>query len=158
LEVAGSGVFPAQDGLCDNPLIWDVTMTYANGVTLDYTSDGDRNQHGIRFEGSEGWVYVNRSAFDAQPKSLLDEKIGPDEIRLPVSTNHQRNWIDCIKTRGRTIANIDVAVRSDTLCHLSDIAIRLGRKLRWDPEKEEFVNDPEANRRLKRAMRSPWHL
>ncbi len=158
VEVAGSGVFPAQDGLCDNPLIWDVTMTYANGVTLEYTSDGDRNQHGIRFEGSEGWVYVNRSAFDAQPKSLLDERTGPEGIHLPVSTNHQRNWIDSIKTRRPTVANIDVAVRSDTLCHLSDIAIRLGRKLRWDPAKEEFVNDPEANRRLKRAMRSPWHL
>lgn len=158
VEVAGSGVFPAQDGLCDNALIWDVTMTYANGVTLDYTSDGDRNQHGIRFEGSEGWVYVNRSAFDAQPKSLLDEKTRAEGIHLPVSTNHQRNWIDSIKTRRPTVANIDVAVRSDTLCHLSDIAVRLGRKLRWDPEKEEFVNDPEANHRLKRAMRSPWHL
>ena len=158
IEIAGSGVFPASDGLCDNPLMWDVTMRYANGVTLDYTSDGDRNKHGIRFEGTEGWVYVNRGEFDAQPKSLLEEKIRPDEIHLPVSTNHQRNWIDCIKTRASTIANIDVAVRSDSLCHLSDIALRLGRKLRWDPEKEEFVDDPEANRWLKRGMRSPWHL
>jgi predicted dehydrogenase len=158
VEVIGSAVFPAQDGICDNALIWDVTLTYANGVRLEYTSDGDRNKHGIRFEGPKSWVYVNRGEFDAQPKSLLDEKLGPNEIHLPVSTNHQRNWIDCIKTRGQTVANIDVAVRSDTLCHLSDIAVRLGRKLRWNPEKEEFVNDPEANRRLKRAMRSPWHL
>jgi hypothetical protein len=138
--------------------MWDVTLTYANGVTLEYTSDGDRNQHGIRFEGPEGWVYVNRGEFDAHPKSLLDEGIGPNEIHLPVSTNHQRDWVNGIKTRQPTVANIDVAVRSDTLCHLSDIAVRLGRKLRWDPTKEEFVNDPEANRRLKRSMRSPWHL
>jgi predicted dehydrogenase len=158
VEITGSGVFPSQDGLCDNALIWDVTMTYRNGVKLEYTSDGDRNKHGIRFEGSNGWVYVNRSEFDAQPKSLLDEKTGPDEVHLRASTNHQRNWIDCIKTRAQTVSNIDVAVRSDTLCHLSDIAVRLGRKLRWDPEHEEFVNDPEANRRLRRAMRSPWHL
>jgi hypothetical protein len=151
-------VFPADDGLCDNALMWDVTLTYANGVTLEYTSDGDRNRHGIRFEGPDGWVHVNRSEFDAHPKSLLEETIGPDEIHLPASTNHQRNWIDCIRTRRPTVANIDVAVRSDTLCHLSDIAVRLGRKLRWDPAREEFVNDPEANRRLQRALRSPWHL
>jgi predicted dehydrogenase len=158
VQISGSGVFPSQDGLCDNVLMWDVTLRYANGVTLDYTSDGDRNKHGIRFEGPDGWVYVNRSEFDAYPKSLLEEKIGPDEIHLPASTNHQRNWVDGIKSRRPTVANIDVAVRSDTLCHLSDIAIRLNRKLQWDPVQEEFVNDPEANRRLRRSMRGPWHL
>lgn len=158
VEVVGSAVFPGDDGLCDNALIWDVTLRYANGVTLEYTSDGDRNAHGIRFEGTDGWVYVNRGAFDAHPKSLLEERIGPNEIHLPVSTNHQRDWIDGVKTRGATVANIEVAVRSDTLCHLSDIAVRLGRRLRWDPDQERFIGDDEANRRLKRAMRSPWHL
>ena len=158
IEVEGSAVFPTNDGLCNNPLMWDVTLTYANGVKLDFTSDGDRNKHGIRFEGPEGWVYVNRQELDAHPKWLLNDNVGPDEIHLPASTNHQRNWVDCIKTRGQTVANIDVAVRSDTLCHLSDIAFRLGRKVHWDPDREQFVNDPEANRRLQRAMRNPWHL
>lgn len=158
VEVEGSGVFPSDDGLCDNALSWDVDHQYANGVRMNFTSDGGKNPHGIRFEGTEGWVYVNREAFDANPKSLLQEKIGPDEIRLPASTHHQRNLLDCIRTRGRTVSPIDVAVRSDTVCHLSDIAMRLGRKLRWDPEKETFVGDEGANQMLKRAMRSPWHL
>jgi len=69
-----------------------------------------------------------------------------------------RNLLDCVKSRAKTICPIDVAVLADTLCHISDIAIRLEQKLRWDPEKEHFVNNETANRRLVRSMRSPWRL
>lgn len=158
VEVEGSAVFPANDGLCDAALNWDVTLKYENGVRLHYTSDGGPNRHGILFEGSDGAVFVNRTEFDANPKSLLKERIGEKEIHLPVSTNHQRNLIDCVKSRAQTVCPIDVAIRSDTICHLSDIAVRLGRKLKWDPQREQFPNDPEANRMLKRCMRSPWRL
>jgi hypothetical protein len=133
-------------------------MKFGNGVVVHFTSDGGPNEHGIRFEGTTGWVHVDREKFKAEPASLLREKIGPAEIHLPVSTNHQRNLIDCVKTRRQPICNIDVAVRSDTICHLTSLAARLGRKLKWDPKKEEFVKDPEANARLSRAMRAPWHL
>ncbi|MFH1882640.1 MAG: hypothetical protein ABIL62_08025 [Planctomycetota bacterium] len=108
--------------------------------------------------GSMGWVFVCRNLIEAHPKSLLTSIIGPDEIRLPRSNNHRRNFIDCVKTRQKTICPIETAVRSDTICHLDDIAIRLGRKLKWDPEREEFINDEQANRMLTRPMRSPWHL
>lgn len=158
VEVEGSGVFPGNDGLCDNALSWDVQLLYANSVRMHYTSDGLMNKHGILFEGSNGWVFVNRDEFNTQPKSLLQEKIGPNEIHLPESNLHQRNWVGSIKSRKPAICNIDVAVRSESVCHISDIAMRVGRKLKWDPEKEEFVGDAEANRRLIRAMRSPWHL
>jgi predicted dehydrogenase len=158
VEIEGSGVFPSNDGVCDNPLNWDVRMKYANGVSMHFTSDGGPNTHGIRFEGTQGWVHVDRSRIVAEPASLLQEKIGSGEIHLPVSTNHQRNLIDSVKSRKDPICNIDVAVRSDTVCHLGWIALHLGRKLRWDPAKERFVNDAEASARLTRVMRAPWHL
>ncbi len=158
VEIEGSGLFPSDDGLCDNALNWDVRLKYANGVRVHFTSDTLMNPHGIRFEGTEGWVYVNRSQFDAEPKSLLKETIRPNEIHLPVSTHHQRNFVDSVKTRQPSICNIDVAVRSDAVCTISDIAMRLGRPLKWDPVKEEFVGDVEASMRQRRAMRSPWHL
>jgi predicted dehydrogenase len=158
VEVEGTGVFPTDDGLCDNALSWDVRLRYGSGVLLDFTSDGGRNAHGIRFEGPEGWVYVRRGFIDAQPKSLLRAAIRPEQVHLPVSEHHQRDFADAVRTRRRTVSPIEVAVRSDTVCHLSDIAMRLGRKLRWDPEREEFPGDPEANRMLSRALRAPWHL
>ncbi len=158
VEVEGTGVFPTDDGLCDNALSWEVSLRYRSGVVMDFTSDGGRNAHGIRFEGTEGWVHVARGSIDAEPKRLLQVSPKAGEVRLPVSDHHQKNFVDCVRSRGRTISPIEVAVRSDTVCHLSDIAMRLGRKLRWDPDREEFPGDPEANRFLSRAMREPWHL
>ena len=113
---------------------------------------------GILFKGTEGWVFVNRSKLDAHPKSLLRLEFGANAIRLPESSSHHRNFLDAIRTGKTTVCPIDTAVRSNTICQLDDIAIRLNRKLRWNPEKEEFVNDDEANRLLARSMRSPWHL
>ena len=161
VEVEGSAQFPYDDALCDNPLSWDTRMKYANGVELVYTGDGPGFtgvRHGITFEGPDGWVWVNRGAIDAEPKSLLAEPIGPNEIHLPVSTFHQGNFIECVRSRERTICNIDVAVRSDTVCQLAWCAFQLQRTLRWDPDHELFVDDPDANQRLTRPLRAPWHL
>ena len=158
VEIEASGVFPADDGLCNNPLNWDATLKYANGVTMSFTSDGLINQHGVRFEGDKGWIHVDRSQITSEPASILQEKIGPDEIHVHASDNQQADLIEAVKTRGRTVSNIEVAVKSDITCHLTYIAVCMGRKLRWNPDKEEFVNDPEANARLTRVMRSPWHL
>lgn len=156
VEIEGSGVFPTN-GLCDCAVTWDVNLTYANGVVMNFT-DSTKNKQGVLFEGADGWVYVKRGKIDAHSKSLLSETIGPNEIHLPVSNNHKRNLVDCIKAGTKPVAPIEAAVRSDAICHLSDIAIRLGRKLKWDAEKERFTNDDEANRMLRRPMRSPWHL
>ncbi len=158
VEVKAAGVFPTNDAICDNALNWDAQLRYANGLVMDFTSDGGRNRHGITFEGSEGWVYVNRETIEAKPASLLKEVLRPDERHLPVSTQHQQNLLDCVRTRAQPVSNIEVAVRSDTLCHLTDIAMRLGRPVQWDPKKEQFVNDPQATRRITRAMRAPWRL
>jgi predicted dehydrogenase len=158
VEVEGSGVFPANDSLCDNPLNWDISMKYPSGVYLHLTSDAGPNRHGVRFEGDKGWIHVDRGQITAEPASILQERIGPGEIRLHASLHQQRDLIEAVKTRGRTVSNIEAAVKSDITCHLGYIAVCLGRKLKWDPDREEFVNDTEANARMSRFMRSPWHL
>ena len=159
-EVIGTAVWPHDDALCDNPTSWDVNYQYANGVKLHYTGSGsgfEGVRHGITFEGPEGWVFVNRGVIEAEPKSLLQSKIGPNEIHLPVSELHEKNFIDCVKSRGRTICPVEVAVRSDTVCQLAWITFKLqNRKLIWDPGMETFPPDADATRLMKRALRSPW--
>jgi len=156
VEVEGTGEFPA-DGMCDCATKWNILCKYANGVTMDF-ADNTQNDQGVRFEGAEGWVHVRRGFIDAHPKALLRTTFGPDEPRVYESNSHVGNFVDCVRTRRKTVCPIETAVRSDTICQLSDIAMRLDRKLRWDPDAERFLDDPEANRKLARAMRSPWHL
>jgi predicted dehydrogenase len=161
VEVEGSATFPYDDALCDNPLSWSTRMKYGNGVDLIFTGDGPGFtgvRHGITFEGTDRWVWVNRGAIEAEPKSLLEDPLGPDDIRLPVSNFHQGNFIECVRSRQATISNIDVAVRSDTVCQLAWCAFQLRRKLRWDPQEEVFVNDPDANQRLIRPLHAPGRL
>ena len=110
------------------------------------------------FLGTEGWVHVDRSRMDAEPKSLLTAKAGPDEVHLFKSDNHHVNFVDAVKGRTKPAAPIEIAVCSDILCNLEQIAIKLKRKLCWDPAREVFVNDDEANRMLDRPMRAPWKL
>ena len=167
VEIEGTGAIPA-DGLADTVTEWEVEHTYANGVKMIHATRriaakrakqfAVRNGLGILFIGTEGWFLVGRGYLQAEPRSLLTATIGPDEIHLPRSNNHRRNFIECVKSRQRTMCPVETAVRSDTICHMDDIAIRLGRKLRWDPQKEEFINDDQANRMLTRPLRSPWHL
>ena len=116
------------------------------------------DSHGTAFEGSDGWVHVDRAGINANPKELLATEFGPNDVRLPESGNHVRNLLDCVKTRSKPVAHIDDAVQGDIICQISDIAIRLEQKLKWDAKKEQFVDNDAANRRLKRAMRAPWKL
>lgn len=158
LEVEGRGKRNAS-GLHDVFYDVHVDFTYAGGVMLELRSGGN----GVRFEGSEGWVYVDRSKLDADPKSLLTARIGPDEIHLAPESGggtHMGIWLDCIRSRNPKGINVPVEIghRSATVCHLANIAMELGRKLKWDPADEKFPDDDEANRHLWRPMREPWRL
>jgi hypothetical protein len=113
---------------------------------------------GIIWYGEDGWVYVKRGRLEAEPESILDERIGPNEIKLYESRDHQRNFLDCVKSRKLTITPVEIAHRSISVGLLGEIAMLLGRKLKWNPEQERFLNDEQANRMLSRPMRSPWHL
>ncbi len=152
VEVEGKAEYPS-DGLFNTAEHVELEYTYANGVKLLVNK-----QRGKTFEGTEGWIAVSRDGIDAHPKSILKSVIRPDEIHLYDSKDHYLNFIDCIKRRKNPICDVEVGHRSATVCHIGNIAMRLGRKLRWDPAAEQFVNDEEANRLLSRPMRSPWHL
>ena len=88
----------------------------------------------------------------------MQEKIGPDEIHLYESRDHAANFVECVRSRRPTVAPVEVAVLSDTITQLSMIAIRTGRKIRWDPRRETISNDSGASQLLTRALRAPWHL
>ena len=156
VEIQAQTEYP-KDGPWDVHGDFSIEYTYANGVKVICT-DNKKNKQGVLFEGTEGWVYVKRGQIDAQPKSLLTSTIGPDEIRLYKSNNHKANWLECIKSRAETIAPAEIGHRSCTVCLLGEIAMRLGRKLKWDPDTEQFIGDDAANRMLWRPMRSPWRL
>ncbi len=156
VEILGKAEFP-KDGLWDVHGDFHIEYTYANGVKV-ICADNKENKQGVLFEGSDGWVYVRRGFIDANPKSLLTSTIKPDEVQLYKSNNHKGNLIECIKSRKQTIAPAEVAHRSCSVCLLGDIAMHLGRRLKWDPVNEQFDNDDEANRMLSKPMRSPWHF
>jgi hypothetical protein len=111
--------------------------------------------HGTTFFGTKGWINVNRQALYASTKSLQSASVKPTEVRLIEAQSHARNFVDCIKSRKPTISRLESAIRSDTI---SDLAIRLGRAIAWDPRKEQILNDAEASKLLNRAMRGPWKL
>jgi len=166
VTLEGRGTFP-RDGFCDTATEWRILMKYDSGVTLDYAggpqpaewfSRYGKDAHGVGFEGTDGWVHVNRGRITASDKKLLETPFGPGDVGLGRNSNHVRNFLDCVKSRRKTVSHIDSAVQADILCQLSDIAIRTERKIAWNPVKEEIIGDEEASRRLRRSMRSPWHL
>lgn len=119
----------------------------------------NKEKMGVRFEGTEGWVTADRGRHDASDKKILDSKIGESEIHLYKSDDHFRNFIDGMLTRKECVAPCETAHRSITICHLGNIAMRLGREsLKWNPEKEEIEGDAEAAKMLSREYRAPWKL
>jgi hypothetical protein len=101
---------------------------------------------------------VDRGGIYASDEKLLEIKLKPGEIHLYRSDHHYKNFVDCVKSRARTVSTVEAAVQSEIISHLSDICIRMGRKIKWDPEKEEIIGDEIASRMLNRALRSPWRL
>jgi myo-inositol 2-dehydrogenase/D-chiro-inositol 1-dehydrogenase len=156
VEIEGQTEYP-KDGLWDVHGPFRIEYTYASGVKVICADEG-KVKSGVTFEGDQGWVWVTRGQIDAQPKSLLTSTIGPNEIHLYKSNNHKGNFLDCIKSRAETIAPVEIAHRSCTVCLLGDIAMHLGQKLKWDPDREVFTNSDQANRMIARTMRSPWRL
>jgi predicted dehydrogenase len=153
--VNAKGEFPS-DELWNTATEYYFEAIYRNGVKLIVAN---RFRSGVTFEGTEGWAWADRGIHDANPKSILQSKIGPHEIHLYESRDHYRNFIDCVISRKEPVAPVETAHRSITICHLGNIAMRLGRKsLKWDPDKEQIVGDAEAAEMLSRPYRAPWSL
>jgi hypothetical protein len=104
-------------------------------------------------------VHVDRSGINLQPENLIDADENAFKVQLTRSPDHVRNFLDCVRSRANTVCPIDDSVWSDTLCQVSDIAMRLDRKVVWDPKTERFIGDEEANLHLRpQPMRAPWRL
>lgn len=130
-----------------------LTFRYANGVTMLH---GGAN--GVLFTGSDGKVEVNRGYLRTWPDNLKDAPLPSSAPRLYRSDNHVQNWIDCIRSRQRPIADVAIGCSSVTVCHLGNIAYWTGRTIRWDPDKREIIGDPAASRLVSRPKRAPYRL
>ncbi|HCC71512.1 MAG TPA: oxidoreductase [Bacteroidales bacterium] len=169
VEVEGYAEFP-KTGLWNVHGDFKHTAKYANGVTMHISGE---YPNGVRFIGSEGWIFVSRGAvkvtasdpgaedtqlqaLDASDKKILDSKIGPGEIHLYESPEQHKNWLDCIISRKDPVATAEIGHRSCSACLVNHIAMKLPGKLYWNPDKERFINNDEANSMLSRPQRWPY--
>jgi predicted dehydrogenase len=128
-------------------------FVYASGVEMFHGGPS-----GCTFEGTEGHIYVDRGRLESTPATILQQPLGERDFHLPaVGNNHRQNWLDCIRSRRRPVADVEIGARSAQVCQLGNIGYWLRRPLRWNPEREEFVQDDEANRLRSRENRAPWN-
>jgi predicted dehydrogenase len=168
VEIDGKSLIDMIPGGYTAAAQYRVEFKYANGVTLVSASNAGFN--GLKFEGERGWLYVDRDKIEASQPELISEPLPANAIRLYRVTgkslkgsiswhdtdNHMRNFFDCIRSREQPICEAEIGHRSASVCHLGVISVRLGRKLKWDPKKEQFIGDKEANSMVARPMRKPY--
>jgi len=163
----GTGTMPTK-GVFRTLERWDVKCDYENGVQLRFMDcrtakasvkyltkwrDGD----GVYFHGTEGWI-GSSWGFYASNQKLWRHKFGPNEERLPVVPEHNRNFIECVKSRQETICPVEMGIRCDTICHMTNVAVLTGRVIKWDPKSEQIVGDAEAARMITRPYRKEWKV
>ena len=171
IEISGTAEFP-ESGLWDVHGPFRTVGRYANGVEMIVSGDFP---NGLRFIGSDGWIFVSRGneqvtasdpqarlsdsqALNASDPAIIKSVIGPNEIHLEESRDHHGNWLEAIRTRRQPIAPVEIAHRSCSACLLHHMAMKVGRTLRWDPLRERFHNDDEANAMLSRPQRPQYAI
>jgi predicted dehydrogenase len=158
VEMEGWATYPPPGDLADTALDWEITYTYADGVKIIF-KHGSRHPQGVRFEGSDGWIFkAYREPAQASDPLMLESVIAPSEVHLYQTDCDDHCFVECVKSRKETCSPFEAGHRSSTLGYLGDIACRMNRKLQWDPVKECFKNDPEADKLLACEMRAPWCL
>ncbi|MFZ5829458.1 MAG: Gfo/Idh/MocA family protein [Planctomycetota bacterium] len=147
-----------EGSLFNTALETEFRCRYASGVELICKTN--QRPVGVRFEGTEGMIESSAYSWKAQsePESLITSKFPGGTVRGDAKSAHVRNFLDCVKSRELPVAHAEIGHRSASLCHLGNVAIRLGRNVRWNPEQERFLDDDEANAMLLRPMREPWTL
>ena len=155
VSVEGKGEFLSGD-IYNTANTFDLIYQYQNGVSMQISSGGTY----IGFEGTEGWLRCEgwRGELEASTPSLLDAELKEGDIKLYTAVSEHRNFIDCVKSRKETFVPVEVGHRTASALHMGNIALQLARKVNWDPVKEEFVNDDEANALRSRISRDPWKL
>jgi predicted dehydrogenase len=154
VSIEGEATFP-QPGGFDTATSFTVRFEYENAAPVTCKSDGP---NGVRFFGSEGELFVSREEIQSTPPEIVQTELKSSDTRLYHSDDHYVNFLDCIKTRKDPICDVEIGHRSVTVCHLANIAIRLGRKIQWDPVKEEIVGDEEAAALTARHRRPGYEL
>ncbi len=139
-------IIPPDDGSNSG-----LKLVYANGVEMFHGGPG-----GCTFEGTAGKIYVNRPVIESDPADILTNPLPEDAQRVYPSTDHRRNWIECIRSRKQPICTAEIGHRTATVCHLANLGYQLQRKLTWDPKQEQFDGDEEANRLRFREPRKGW--
>ncbi len=150
VEYEGKGLIPSE-GLFDTVMNWEVRCRFADGMPMTFATGEDST----KFIGTDGWVRIGRTALEAEPASLIAGAAPPDRFAV-MGSNHMRNFLDAIRKKAAPESPIDSAIRSDLISHLSNIAVRTGRKITWDPAKETIVGDAEAAKMMDRPMRKSW--
>ncbi len=161
VEVEGQGEFPSRDAIWNTCTKYRVTLTYPDGTPMVIAGGHGDIRGGTKWIGTDGWVWVDRGGFNGSKEEWREWRSVPEELRkvkLIKSNNHNRNWLDSIKSRQPTITPVEAAHRSAVPGHLGLIAMMVGRKIKWDPAKEEIVGDEEASKLLRREYRGPWKL
>jgi predicted dehydrogenase len=156
VEVEGTGTF-WEGGLYNTVKDYNLTYRYANGVVMTCTPGNPS----IKFIGTDGWVGNTgwRGPVQASSPEILNARIGPNDLHLYLNPEGEHHdFLQCVKSRKDPYFPVDIGHRVSTVCHLGNLAIRLGRKLQWDPVAEKFVKDDQANQLLSRPMRAPWKL
>ncbi|MBE0543478.1 MAG: Gfo/Idh/MocA family oxidoreductase [Verrucomicrobia bacterium] len=156
VEIDGKGTH-WTDGLYDTVKDYDVTYRYANGVVMT-CKPGNPS---LKFIGTDGWVGNTgwRGPVQASSREILNSKVGENEVRLYTNPQGEHDdFLQCVRSRKDPYFPVDIGHRVSTVCHLANLAIKLGRKLKWNPDAEQFVGDNEANKLLDRPRRDPWQL
>lgn len=133
-----------------------LTYRYANGITMTHEDFGKKNA--IRFNGTEGQLDLTRGGIQTTPQALSQQVIGPGEKHVYQSESHYKDWLEAIKKRSTPICDVEIGHRTATVCTIGNIAYELKRPLRWNPKKEKFKGDPEANKLRSRKMKSEWAI
>jgi len=157
VSIEGTAEFHPQ-GWYETTMKCRITYTYDNGVKLTVGQLQDDIKGGCTFIGSKGQIFVDRSKITSTPAEIVKEPLKDGDVKLYKSANHHQNFLDCVKSRKLPICDAEIGHRSATVCHLGNIAVRLGRKIEWDPVAEQFTADDEAAKMLSRPYRKPWVL
>ena len=116
------------------------------------------NSGGVLFVGADGEILVNRGKISSKPEGIIKEPLGEKDVHLFKSPGHQKDWLNCIKSRQKPLCDVEIGARSVTVCHLGNLAYWHHKKLQWDPKEWKFLKDEEANKWLDRERRDPYQL
>jgi hypothetical protein len=160
-EIEGHGEFPPEDAIWNTCTKYRIELKYPRDIQMTIAGGYKEIRGGTKWIGTDGWVYVNRGVFEASNEEWRDYRDLPEDLRkvkLYESSDHQRNFLDCIKSRKPTITPVETAHRSAIPGHLGLVSMLVRRKLKWDVESEKIVDDAEATKLLTRPYRAPWSL